>query len=492
MDAIYARQSIDKKDSLSIETQLSFAKGMAVGEPELYIDRGISGKDVVHRPEFLRLLNDIKKGTINRILVYKLDRFTRSLLDFTNTWEYLSKYKVEFISVTENFDTSTPIGKAMIFIMAVFAQMEREQISKRVYDNYYDRIELGRWPGGPAPYGYSNTTITQGDQKVSSLKLEDNIKNLEEIMKVYAYPTTSLGDIGRMMTAKQCPGPNSSKWSPCSVGRVIRNPASVKCDHAVYTYFKNLEVNIINPLKDFNGEHGGMLVGKKGAVTKGALDSKGATFAIGNWPGYIDSALWLSCQKKLDTNEKVASNEGPRNSWLTGLMKCGDCGRSVMVRKYKRKSDGEIVRTLRCRGKDFLDCELKPQMRIEQIEGSVQIELEKLLAGCKPAPFNNANETNELELELIRIDEAVINLMQVLKTKSVSTLTVDYINQELEKLTETKGKLIEEKNNRIREFIVPPKIIFSELNSDDKRAVAFSYLETVIVYEDCISLIWKK
>ncbi|WP_097002665.1 recombinase family protein [Lacrimispora amygdalina] len=143
MDAIYARQSIDKKDSLSIETQLSFAKSMAIGEPELYIDRGISGKDVVHRPEFLRLLNDIKKGTINRILVYKLDRFTRSLLDFTNTWEYLSKYKVEFISVTENFDTSTPIGKAMIFIMAVFAQMEREQISKRVYDNYYDRIELG-------------------------------------------------------------------------------------------------------------------------------------------------------------------------------------------------------------------------------------------------------------------------------------------------------------------------------------------------------------
>lgn len=492
MDAIYARQSIDKKDSLSIETQLSFAKGMAIGEPELYIDRGISGKDVVHRPEFLRLLNDIKKGTINRVLVYKLDRFTRSLLDFTNTWEYLSKYKVEFISVTENFDTSTPIGKAMIFIMAVFAQMEREQISKRVYDNYYDRIELGRWPGGPAPYGYSNATITQGDQKVSSLKLEDNIKNLEEIMRVYAYPTTSLGDIGRMMTAKQCPGPNSSRWSPCSVGRVIRNPASVKCDHAVYTYFKNLGVNIINPLKDFNGEHGGMLVGKKGAVTKGALDSKGATFAIGNWPGYIDSALWLGCQKKLDDNEKVASNEGPRNSWLTGLMKCGDCGRSIMVRKYKRKSDGEKVRTLRCRGKDFLDCNLKPQMRIEQIESSVQLELEKLLAGCKPAPFNNANETNELELELIRIDEAVKNLIQVLKTENVSKLTVDYINQELENLTETKGKLLEEKRKKINKFINPPQIIFSALNKEDKRAVAFSYLDTVMVYDDYISLIWKK
>lgn len=491
MDAIYARQSIDKKDSLSIETQLSFARSIAVGEPRLYIDRGISGKDVVHRPEFLKLLNDIKKGTINRILVYKLDRFTRSLLDFTNTWEYMSRYKVEFISVTENFDTSTPIGKAMIFIMAVFAQMEREQISKRVYDNYYDRIELGRWPGGPAPYGYSNTTVSKGEQRVSSLKLEDNIRNLEEIMKVYAYPTTSLGDIGRMMTARQCPGPNSRKWSACSVGRVLRNPASVKCDHAVYTYFKKLGVNIMNPLKDFNGEHGGMLVGKKGAVTKGALDSKEATFAIGNWPGYIDSELWLRCQKKLDTNAKVASNDGPRNSWLTGLMKCGDCGRAVMVRKYKRKSDGETVRTLRCRGKDFLDCNLKLQMRIEQVEGSVQTELEKLLDSCKPAPIENVNGTNELELELIRIDEAVTNLMQVLKTKTVSSLTVDYINKELEELTETKERLMEEKERMVRESVYPEKIIFSQLKEEDKRAVAFSFLETVVVNEGYISLIWK-
>ncbi|MDF2885748.1 MAG: site-specific recombinase, invertase Pin [Lacrimispora sp.] len=491
MDAIYARQSIDKKDSLSIETQLSFARRMAIGEPRLYIDRGISGKDVVHRPEFLKLLNDIKTGTINRILVYKLDRFTRSLLDFTNTWEYMSKYKVEFISVTENFDTSTPIGKAMIFIMAVFAQMEREQISRRVYDNYYDRIELGRWPGGPAPYGYGNTTVTQGDKKVSSLKLEDNIKVLEEIMKVYAYPTTSLGDIGRMMTARQCPGPNSEKWSPCSVGRVLRNPASVKCDHAVYTYFKKLGVNMINSLLDFNGEHGGMLVGKKGAVTKGALDSRGATFAIGNWPGYIDSEIWLRCQRKLDNNEKVASNDGPRNSWLTGLLKCAGCGRAVMVRKYKRKSDDETVRTIRCRGKDFLDCDSKPQMRIEQIEDSVQTELQKLLDRCRPAPIEISDGTNELELQLIRIEEAVTNLMQVLKTKTVSSLTVDYVNKELEELTETKEKLLEEKERLVNKSVFPEKILFSQLSKEDKRAVAFSYLETVMVKDDSISLIWK-
>jgi hypothetical protein len=162
-----------------------------------------------------------------------------------------------------------------------------------------------------------------------------------------------------------------------------------------------------------------------------------------------------------------------------------------MVRKYKRKSDGETVRTIRCRGKDFLDCDLKPQMRIEQIEGSVEAELQKLFDRCKPVPIGTSNGTNELELELIRIDEAVGNLMQVLKTKTVSPLTVDYVNKELEELSGIKKKLLEEKERLANESIYPEKIIFSQLSKEDKRAVAFSYLETVVVREDFISLIWK-
>lgn len=492
MDAIYARQSIDKKDSLSIETQINFAKSIAIGEPKLYIDRGISGKDLVHRPELQNLLSDIQKGAITRVLVYKLDRFTRSLMDFANTWEYMNKYNVEFISVTENFDTSTPIGKAMIFIMAIFAQMEREQISKRVSDNYYDRVELGRWPGGPAPYGYSNSTIVQDNKKVSSLKIEDTINNLEEIMKVYAYPTTSLGDVSRLLNKEKCPGPNSKNWSACALSRVLRNPASVKCDHAVYKYFKNLGVNILNPIEDFNGENGGVLVGKKGATTKNTLNPKDATFAIGNWPGKIDSDLWLRCQKKLDNNQQVTSNNGPRNSWLTGLLKCGDCGRAVMVRKYKLKSDGETRRFLRCRGKDFLDCNIDIEISIDEIEDAVQKEIVALLEKCKSKPIESLHSTNEIEIELIRIDEAIANLMQVLKTNSISKLTIEYVNKELEELSIKRSELQIRKKKAIQELVVPQKIIFTDLNKKDKRAVAFSYIETVVIYDDYIKIIWKR
>ncbi len=81
--------------------------------------------------------------------------------------------------------------------------------------------------------------------------------------------------------------------------------------------------------------------------------------------------------------------------------------------------------------------------------------------------------------------------MQVLKTKTVSPLTVDYVNKELEELSETKKKLLEEKERLAYESVYPEKIIFSQLSKEDKRAVAFSYLETVVVREDYISLIWK-
>ena len=155
MDALYARQSVDKKDSISIETQLEFArKESREGEYREYLDKGYSGKNT-KRPDFNRMIADAESGVIHRIIVYKIDRFSRSLLDFTNIWEMLARNGVEFVSVNEKFDTSTPIGKAMLFILMVFAQLERETISERVTDNYYQRAKLGRWTGGPAPYGFA-------------------------------------------------------------------------------------------------------------------------------------------------------------------------------------------------------------------------------------------------------------------------------------------------------------------------------------------------
>ena len=143
MVAIYARQSVDKKDSISIESQIDFCRHECFPEEcKVYEDRGFSGKNI-NRPAFSQMMQDIKAGLINKVIVYKLDRISRSLLDFANIIDQFHHYSVEFNSTQEKFDTSTPMGNAMLSITMVFAQLERETIQQRVTDNYYQRGKSG-------------------------------------------------------------------------------------------------------------------------------------------------------------------------------------------------------------------------------------------------------------------------------------------------------------------------------------------------------------
>ena len=155
MVGIYGRQSLFKRDSLSIEQQVNSALSLCNQnnwEYNVYSDAGYSGKDL-KRPAFTELMADVQSGKVDKILCYKFDRISRNIADFCMLLEELQKYHCEFISISENFDTSSPIGRAMVYICMVFAQMERESISQRVHDNYYYRTELGFWGGGAAPYG---------------------------------------------------------------------------------------------------------------------------------------------------------------------------------------------------------------------------------------------------------------------------------------------------------------------------------------------------
>ena len=150
-EAAYARQSVEKKNSLSIKGQLDLCTQTS-GNSSLimYSDQGYSGKNT-DRPDFQRLLKDIKADKVSKLYVYRLDRFSRSIADFGQLWNVLQAHNVEFVSVTENFDTSTPMGRAMLHIIMVFAQLERETTAERVKDNYDSRAALGSWPGGRSP-----------------------------------------------------------------------------------------------------------------------------------------------------------------------------------------------------------------------------------------------------------------------------------------------------------------------------------------------------
>lgn len=148
--AIYIRVStLDQaREGYSLEAQEKTLRKWCVDRSyevfDLYADKGISGKDIEHRPDMNRLLKDAKEGKFDIILFWALSRFTRSVSDLYSTMEKFQKWNVDMVSYTEAFDTSTPMGRAMIGIVGVFAQLERELTSERVSAAMAERASQGK------------------------------------------------------------------------------------------------------------------------------------------------------------------------------------------------------------------------------------------------------------------------------------------------------------------------------------------------------------
>ena len=238
MDAIYARQSVDKADSLSIQGQIDLCRQETGTELKIYQDKGFSGKNT-NRPEFQRMLADVEKGLIRKIVVYRLDRFSRSIADFGQLWKVLEQYHVEFVSLNEKFDTSTPIGRAMLNIIMVFAQLERETTAERVRDNYYQRAKLGSWPGGPAPYGFSIGRCPGADGRpVPTLVPSDDLEHVPRIFTAYAEENATLGSVARSLNEENIPAPKRKVWDNVSLSRILHSPLYVKADEDIYLYYQ--------------------------------------------------------------------------------------------------------------------------------------------------------------------------------------------------------------------------------------------------------------
>lgn len=158
--AIYIRVSTtdQAREGFSIPAQRErltmYANAQEWDIYDYYVDDGYSAKDT-NRPAFQRLMQDAEKRLIDVILVHKLDRFTRSVKDLYEVLERLSKYNVSFRSSLEQFDTTTTMGRAMIGMLGIFAQWERETIADRVYWGMEQKIISGKRNGAPPPLGYN-------------------------------------------------------------------------------------------------------------------------------------------------------------------------------------------------------------------------------------------------------------------------------------------------------------------------------------------------
>jgi site-specific DNA recombinase len=162
--AVYTRKSSEEGLDMefnSLEAQRESCEAYVASQrpegwilvPDRYDDGGFSG-GTLERPALKRLRSDIEAGQIDVVVVYKIDRLSRSLMDFSRLVEVFDQHKVTFVSVTQSFNTTTSMGRLTLNVLLSFAQFEREVIGERIRDKFAASRKRGMWMGGWAPLGY--------------------------------------------------------------------------------------------------------------------------------------------------------------------------------------------------------------------------------------------------------------------------------------------------------------------------------------------------
>lgn len=494
MTAIYARQSVDKKDSISIETQIEACKRCCGEDFRVYSDKGWSGKNL-ERPQFRLLLADIKSGGIDKLVVYKLDRISRSLNDFSNLMETFKKYGVEFASTVETFDTSTAIGRAMLGIIMVFAELERENILLRVKDNYYARGEKGLYLGGVPIFGFDKAPAKLDGIKTSVLVPNADISTVEYIYSSYREGRRSLGDIVKALNEREISSPGGTAWDSSKVSRLLRSPVYVCADVEVYRYFKDKGARISNPVEDFTGERGCFLYGKRESNERKYTDVHGHVLSIGLHDGVIPAELWLAVQRKLDGNAQINKGKSGSYSWLTGLIKCGKCGYSM------RAMGGKYFY---CTGKANLHlcCGVEGKPEISDVERAVFSELRHKFDEIRDVMIDEKKpqtspKANRLKMQLESLSTQIDNLVD--KIAETSSAIGKVLEEKLERLISEREGVRREldklgaaaKPGLLYGDVIPLIDEFEEMPLEMKRDIAGQFIAKALLWEDRIEIQWR-
>ena len=494
ISAIYARQSVDKKDSISIESQMEFCRyELKGGSCKEYSDKGYSGKNT-ERPKFQELVQDIEQGLIDKVIVYKLDRISRSILDFANMMELFQRHNVEFVSSTEKFDTSTPMGRAMLNICIVFAQLERETIQKRVTDAYYSRSLKGFHVGGYAPYGFQlEPVVMDGIHTKKYVPHSENAERLQLMYEMYAQPQTSYGDIVRLFAEK-----GYKDMRRTTVASILCNPIYVKADLSIYEFFKNQGTNIVNDASDFTGTNGCYFYrarGQKDVATK--YDLQGHTLVLAPSEGLVSSELWLKCRKKILSNPSYQSGRKAVHTWLAGKLKCGRCHKAL---KFEA---GGSHNYFRCRTHmENRSCEGAGRLWVAETEAFIYAAMVKKLKpfrtlhGRTESPTPNPKLT-ALQVELAKVESKIETLIDTLT--GASPVLLSYVNSKIEELDSRKQELAKEIADLSMESISSEQLqqisgylgTWDALSFEDKRHVVDLMISVIYATSEKIDIIWK-
>ncbi len=343
--AIYARKSVDSASGESIDNQITLcrayiARHMEGAQVTVFVDEGFSGKDVA-RPRFQQMLAQAQMGTFCAIVCYRLDRISRSVSDFAALIAQLGRLDVSFVCIKEQFDTGTPMGRAMMYMASVFAQLERETIAERVRDNMLLLARQGRWLGGAAPRGYraqKRQHHTRAGKMKTSYCLCEVPEQLAVVAEVYRQYLAhgSLSAACHALAQMGLRGQTGRPFSRQSVAELLKNPVYCVGDADAYAYLCAAEADVCFAPDD-SGR--GLLAYNKRERGTRADGWQGVIVAHGHHRGLLPGAQWVAVQHKLQQNRpgRVGAVRRGTPPLLGGKLRCVKCGAPLSC---KRRSDG--------------------------------------------------------------------------------------------------------------------------------------------------------
>jgi DNA invertase Pin-like site-specific DNA recombinase len=442
------------------------------------------------------MMGDIESGLITRVIVYKLDRISRSILDFSSMMVKFEACRVEFVSSTEKFDTSSPMGRAMLNICIVFAQLERETIQKRVADAYFARSQKSFYMGGRIPYGFMLEPIVI--DRVRTARYIINPKEVAVvrlIFEMYARQTTSYGDIVRYFQEHDIQR-NGKPWERTRLADILKNPVYVKADLDVYEFFRGQGVIIANSPEDFIGTNGCYYYAGQDAQGRKHVRLEGNHLVLAPHEGIVDSSIWLACRKKCLGARQVTPSQKAKNTWLAGKIKCGKCGYALVDKHYSNKNARYLLCSYRMNSKA---CEGSGSIHTPEMEALIFEQMRSKLAEFKSLSKTSRNRANPAataaQVELEKISGEISTLMG--KLNEANETMFRYISTRIEELDVRKRRLETELAELMKERSVNFETLtrhtenWDVLSFDDRRAAVDQLIKVIHATSEKVAIEWR-
>ena len=525
--AIYSRKSKFTGKGESIGNQVELCKEYVrnmfgdeyVDRCVVFEDEGFSGGNL-QRPAFKRMMDEVRKRRFKAIVVYRLDRISRNISDFTGLIDELTKLDVAFVSIKEQFDTGTPMGRAMMFIISVFSQLERETIAERIRDNMHELAKTGRWLGGNTPTGFESgavSKITIDGKERKSYKLipiPEEIEIPKMIFDLYL-ETDSLTAVEAELLRQRIKTKQGKDFTRFAIKAILQNPVYMVADEDAYHYFAEREAEICFPKEAFDGSCGIMAYNRtnqeKGRTTQ-LLPVSEWIIALGKHPGVVPSKNWIKVQESLDRNKSKAYRK-PRNNeaLLTGLVYCA-CGERMYPKLTQRKtSDGDLIYTYVCKMKErskrercnrrnangnILDAAIIEQIKsltahdsdfVSQLAKSREFytgkreQYEKQLEDLRAEYAKNEQTVNGLIDSLGMVGDSIARPRVLKRIEELTDINREVQNRiyELEGLVDTNA-LGDEEFDLLRQMLAMFRSSIDDMSVEEKRAAIRTVVRKVI------------